>query len=119
MKRLKKILINTGHTVKQALKQMDAMGEKTLFVVDDQERLLGTVTDGDIRRWILKGRSLTENVNCAMNSHPVSLKRDFVRETAKHLILKQALECLPVIDDNNKVISAIWWTDLFKKNQIK
>lgn len=119
MERLKKILIKPGHTIKQALKQMDAMGEKTLFVVDDQDMFLGTVTDGDIRRRILKGKNLTENVSNAMNSKPISIKYNFERETAKQLMIKQAVECLPVVDDNQKVISAIWWTDLFENKSKK
>ena len=50
MERLKKVLIKPGSTIKQALKHMDSAGEKTLVVVDGQNAVLGTVTDGDIRR---------------------------------------------------------------------
>jgi dTDP-glucose pyrophosphorylase len=113
MERLKKVFIKPNHTIKQALKQMDAMGEKTLLVVD-YNVLLGTISDGDIRRWILKGRNLAENVSDAMNSKPISLKQNFDQETAKQLMVKQRLECLPIVDNNKKVISAVWWVDLFE-----
>jgi len=119
MEKLKKILIKPEHTIKQALRQMDAMGEKTLLVVDDHEFLLGTVTDGDIRRWILKGRDLAQGVHKVMNSKPTYLKKDFERKTAKQLMIKQMLECLPVIDANKKVISAVWWVDLFESKSKK
>lgn len=116
MERLKNILIKPAHTIKQALRQMDAMGEKTLFVEDEHNKLLGTVTDGDIRRWILKGKNLTESVSRVMNSNPKSLSQNFERKTAKQLMIKQMLECLPVVDDSKKITSAIWWVDLFKNN---
>jgi len=119
MERLKKILIKPCHTIKQALKQMDTMGEKTLFVVDDRDLLLGTVTDGDIRRWILKGRKLTESVSKAMNTRPICLNLDFERKTAKLLMIKKVLQCLPIVDDNKKVVSTIWWTDLFENKSKK
>jgi dTDP-glucose pyrophosphorylase len=119
MEKLKKILIKPSHTIKQALRQMDAMGEKTLLVVDDHELLLGTVTDGDIRRWILKGKDLTESVFRVMNSKPICLNQDFERKMAKQLMVKQMLECLPVVDSNKKVISALWWVDLFEKKSKK
>ncbi len=119
MERLKNILVKPDHTIKQALKQMDSMGEKTLLVVDDQNMLWGTVTDGDVRRWILKGRNLTENVSKVMNPKPISLKYNFERETAKNLMIKQTLECLPIVDDNKKVISAVWWVDLFENKSKK
>lgn len=122
MEKLKKILIKPGTTIKQVLRQMDVLGEKTLLVVDDRELLLGTVTDGDIRKWILKGKKLKENVSKVMNSNPFYLKQDYDQKTAKQLMVKQVLECLPIVDDNKKIISAVWWVDLFenklKKNKI-
>lgn len=119
MERLKKVLINPAYTIKQALKQMDAMGQKTLLVVDGQTILLGTVTDGDIRRWILKGRSLTAAVSNVMNRKPTVLNRNFEQEAARKLMIERSFECLPVIDDNEKLISAVWWMDLFEKKSKK
>lgn len=119
MERLKKVFIKPNHTIKQALRQMDAMGEKTLFVVDDHELLLGTITDGDIRRWILKGRNLAQGISKVMNAKPVCLNPNFEQKIAKQLMIKQMLECLPIIDGNKKVISAVWWVDLFEKESKK
>ncbi len=119
MEKVKKILIKPGSIIKQALKQMDVMGEKTLIVVDDQNKILGTTTDGDIRRWILKGKSLSEDVTCVMNSHPLTLKEGFAREAAKQLMLKKEIECLPVVDATNKVIASVWWPDLFENKPKK
>lgn len=116
MKRLKKVLIKPNGTIKQALKQMDAMGEKTLIAVDDRNRILGTITDGDIRRWILKGKSLNESLENAMNRHPFTLKGGFARESAKQLMLRHQVGCLPVIDGTKKVISCLWWVDLFEND---
>lgn len=119
MERLKKVFIKPNHTIKQALRQMDAMGEKTLLVVDDHSMLLGTISDGDIRRWILKGNDLMEGVSSVMNSTPISLDQNFERKMAKQLMVKQMLECLPVVDGNKKVISAVWWVDLFENESKK
>lgn len=117
MEKLKKVLIKSGSTIKQALKQMDAMGEKTLIVVDDQNRILGTITDGDIRRWILKGKRLSENITRVMNRHPITLKEGFAREEAKNLMVKLQIECLPIIDKAKKVIACLWWMDFFASKQ--
>ncbi len=114
MERFKKTFIKPTSTIKQALKQMDAMGEKTLIVVDDQHKLLGTVTDGDIRRWILKGKSLSENLIGVTNRNSITLKEEFNKQEAKELLLKYQIECLPVIDKTKKVITCLFWTDLFE-----
>jgi len=115
MERLRKAIINPHHSIKQALKQMDAMGQKTLVVVDEQMALLGTVTDGDIRRWILKGRNLAAPISNIMNTKPTMLNRGFEREAAKQLMASRSLECLPVVDENKKLIAAVWWVDFFTK----
>ena len=115
MERLKKVCIKPSHTIKQALKQMDAMGEKTLIVTDDQNVLLGTLSDGDVRRWILKGKDLAQDVAHAMNPNPVTLVQGYEKDSAKQIMVKKKLDCLPVIDGNKNVISAVWWVDLFEK----
>lgn len=117
MKRLKKVLIKHSCTIKHALKQMDAMGEKTLLVVDDLNRLLGTVTDGDIRGWILNSKSLAKSVSAVMNRSPHALKSGYSLQEANALMLENEIECLPVLDDGKKIISAVWWTELFKNEQ--
>lgn len=93
---------------------MDTMGEKTLIVVDDYNRILGTTTDGDIRRWILRGRNLSESLTNVMNRHPLTLRDGFAREDAKTLMLRNKIECLPVVDKTKKVIACLRWMDLFK-----
>ena len=112
----KKVLIRPDCSIKQALKQMDAMGEKTLIVVDDRNGILGTITDGDIRRWILKGKGLNESLVNAMNRRPLTLKEGFVKEDAKNLMLQRKVECLPVVDGTKRVIASLSWVDLFESN---
>ena len=50
----KDIFIKKSATLVEALKKLDKTAEKTLIVIDDDGHLLGTVTDGDIRRYIIK-----------------------------------------------------------------
>lgn len=114
MENFEKTLIKLNSTIKQALKHMDSMGEKTLFVVNSKKGLLGAVTDGDIRRWILSGESLTCNIANVMNSKPVVLKEGFTKEEAKELMLTKYVECLPVINRKGKIIYAMSWMDLFE-----
>ncbi|MDP8213484.1 MAG: nucleotidyltransferase family protein [Candidatus Zapsychrus exili] len=114
MERLEKVLIKPDQSIKLTLKHMDLVGEKTMFVVDKKKKLLGTVTDGDIRRWILKGKSLLDDVSSVMNCKPISLAKDFQQEQTKTIMIKKEIECLPVVDEAQRVIAAVWWMDLFK-----
>jgi dTDP-glucose pyrophosphorylase len=113
MERLKKTLIKPDCTIKHALKQMDALGEKTLMVVDNDNNLIGIVSDGDIRGWILKKRSISKQISKVMNYSPVTLKKGYSSREAGDFMLKHGQNYLPIVDDNNKLISAVWWGDVF------
>lgn len=83
MEKLKKVIINSDLNIKQVLKHMDDASEKTLFVIDNKDRFLGSVTDGDIRRWILKGESLAESISRVMNTNPIFLKEGYSKKKLK------------------------------------
>ncbi len=106
---------------------MDKTAEKVLLVVDDKEKLLGTITDGDIRRYIIKGKSLENDIREIYNKNPVNIKRsDFSETLVKEMLIANKIELLPVLDENNRVVDFITWskafsdsrTSLFEKEKI-
>lgn len=115
MQKVEDLLFNSGLSVKQALKKMDEASKKILFIIDNKDRLLGTATDGDIRRWILKGESLDAQIEKVMNKKPIVLKEGFDVEKAKEIMLSLEIECIPIVNEDQKVISAIRWHDLFDR----
>ena len=68
--RLETLLVHDDLTVKEALKQMDAAAERILIVVDAENKVCGTITDGDIRRWILKEGNLNAAVSNFYRRNP-------------------------------------------------
>lgn len=113
MKKIRDVFIKPETSIKQSLRRMDEAGKRILFVIDNRDTILGVATDGDIRRWILQSNSLNENITKAMNKKPVLLKEGYSKEEAKEIMLSQQIECIPIIDENKKLISAIWWLDIF------
>ncbi|MFZ5753912.1 MAG: nucleotidyltransferase family protein [Bacillota bacterium] len=67
---LKSICISPTTSILRAIENIDVNGVQIVLVVDDKNRLLGTVTDGDVRRAILKGIPLDEPVTRIMNTEP-------------------------------------------------
>ena len=55
-------LVPQTHTIRQAMEQLEKTEEKIVFVVDEESRLIGSLTDGDIRRWILSDGDLKAQV---------------------------------------------------------
>ncbi|MFH1282268.1 MAG: sugar phosphate nucleotidyltransferase [bacterium] len=113
MKMLSNVLINPGMELPQVLKRLNDAGSKILFVVNDENKLLGVVTDGDIRRWIVNKNKLESPVSEVMNKNPIFVKEQFTLDEIKELMVVNRVDCIPVVDKNNKVLTARWWIDLF------
>lgn len=108
------LIIDKNITVIEAMRKLDLCAKKILLVVENN-RLCGVVTDGDIRRWILKNGDLNEKVEKIMNKKPIilNLKR---KNKALDLMLEHNIEAIPLVDDNGILKSIVFWNELDKDN---
>lgn len=107
------ILIDKKASVKDALKQLDKTAEKILFVVENSNRLLGSLTDGDIRRWILKEGSLYETVHAVCYKQTYSIEQNYDLELVKQEILKRKIVYVPVLNKDKEIVEFLIWDKLF------
>ena len=108
--------INT--TIKQALKQINVSGEKCLIVIDTEKKLLGTLSDGDLRRAILKGIDFKKEIKNIYNKKPISLlSKTFDNRDVRKIFLETKIDIIPVVNDNNEVVDILSWDKLFKSNK--
>ena len=100
------------------LKQMSATGEKCLVVVDKKNKLLGTLSDGDIRKAILKGKINKGKISEYFQKKPIFLRKEnYSLAQAKNIFLKKRIDIIPIIEKTKKVIDVITFEDIFKKNK--
>lgn len=111
--KLEKLIIDETTTIKEALRQMGLGGEKILFVLDSKKKLLGSLTDGDIRRWILSEGSLGEKVSKVFNRKPKILLQDYDLPAVRETMLKEKIEALPVVDSEGQIKDVLFWNDMF------
>ena len=117
---MKNFLINKNFTIKKAFKFLNNTSYKCLIIVEKNNILLGTISDGDIRKAILKGIDLKDKVNTIYNSEPFYfIQNRFTNKKAKEIFLKLKIPLIPIVDSNKKVCSIIFWDDLFRKNNFK
>src|SRR5271167_3606856 len=76
-------LVPQTHTIRQAMEQMEKTEEKIVFVVDADSRLIGSLTDGDIRRWILSDGDLKAQVFRVCNPKPYVAEDGFETEQVR------------------------------------
>lgn len=105
----KKHLIHSGASIKDALEKLNELGKDAiLFVVDEQEELVGSLTDGDVRRGLLKNAVITDKVDSIIQSNPRFIRK---REQNIQKVIeyrRNNYRILPVLaKDSNKVVSII------------
>jgi CBS domain-containing protein len=76
MKNWQKAIVGPADTLHHALEVIDKAGCQMALVVDPQQRLLGTLSDGDVRRALLKGTALADSVTLAMHLTPTCARDD-------------------------------------------
>jgi len=104
-----KIIVNVGSKISSVLNQLNSSKYKTIFIQDKNKRLIGTITDGDLRRGFIKGVSLDENLEAIININPFFLfdseikKKDpnklnsFLKNKIKELMI------IPILNNKKKI----------------
>ncbi|MCM3590176.1 nucleotidyltransferase family protein [Brevibacillus borstelensis] len=113
----KKLLINPQTPILKTLEIIDINARQIALVVDHEERLLGTVTDGDIRRGLLKGKSLQDPASSVMNPYPTVASPYDTRENILALMKVKQLNQIPVVDDDGKIIDVEILNDILRPIQ--
>jgi dTDP-glucose pyrophosphorylase len=107
-------LIPTHTTVLQAMAQLEDTAQKILFVVGDERILIGALTDGDIRRWILAGGGLDDAVENVCNTHPFTAAPGYKPVAVRKTMLQETLGCVPVVDVDRHILELLFWEDMFR-----
>jgi CBS domain-containing protein len=105
MKNWKNTLLNASTPILESIKIIDAEALQIALVVDDHDRLLGTITDGDVRRGILKGISLDSPCRLIMNTKPTVAHPNDGREYIFGIMKSMQFRHVPFVDDKGRVVA--------------
>lgn len=111
-KNIKRLFVYRDYTIKKVIESIDIGAKGIALLVNDDGTLLGTITDGDIRRSILKGISLEGSVENVVHYNPISVNQSMTREEIKDIFIKKAVKVMPVVDDNSRVVDLISINDI-------
>jgi dTDP-glucose pyrophosphorylase len=106
-------LVPQTHTIRQAMEQLEKTEEKIIFAVDAESRLIGSLTDGDIRRWILSGGDLKAQVSHICNRKPYVTEEGFGIEQVRTDMLNGNLGCVPVVSPSRVIVRLLFWKEVF------
>lgn len=98
MKNWQNALISSEQTLHQALEVIERVGCQMALVVDGQRRLLGTLSDGDVRRGLLKGLALSDRVAAAMHDSPTTARDDEDDQQVLARMRQLGVHQIPLVD---------------------
>lgn len=104
MKNWKRVFIEPTAPVRKAIEVIDAGGLQIALVVDSEQHLLGTVTDGDVRRGILKGIAMEEPVERIMRRDPLVASVEDSRDRILAIMKQRSIHQIPVLDAKRHIV---------------
>ena len=102
-------LLPRGSTIQQAIRCLEMSGVQIVLVISEQDVLIGTLTDGDIRRAFLKGFSLDSSIDGIINTNPLVVPPEIGRKNVLKLMQANKIHQLPVISGNGYIEGLHLW----------
>ena len=103
MENLKKYIVNNQTSIRESVKQLDNGGIGFLVIVDENNYVIGVLTDGDFRRAILNGINLTNSISSIMNKSFKFLEKDYNKSDVEKLLRNSKVRHIPIIKDEKLV----------------
>jgi Mg/Co/Ni transporter MgtE len=101
-------LINQQKTVKEVLSQLDKLAsDAILFVVDDEKRLVGSLTDGDVRRGLISDKSTSQPVTDFIQPNPRFVEKGKYDISLIIEYRERNFKIIPVVDQDKKLVNII------------
>lgn len=100
----RKTLISIDATLMQAINNLDESSAQIVLVISNQDTLVGTLTDGDIRRGLLRGIGLNSSINSIVNRDPLVAPPQMASQMASYLMRVNTLNAIPIVDEARRVV---------------
>ena len=104
MKTIDKIKLKRTSTIKEALQIIDSGAMQIAVVLDDKDKLIGTITDGDIRRGLLQNLSLHDSIDSIIFRSPMTAHINDTREIILQKALSKKVHQIPILDDQGILV---------------
>ena len=119
MKDIQNIKLSKNASIEEALKVIGDGAMQIALIVDKSDKLIGTLTDGDIRRGLLKGLDLKSSIKSIIFKTPTIAKESDTKEMILKLAISKKLNHIPIIDESGKVIGIQEISQLVMPNEKK
>ena len=113
---LRSISLGKNSTISDAIKILNLSKHQIVFIINNKDQLIGTVTDGDIRRGLIKKKGFNSKLSEIMKKNPFVVKKKISTHQADLLMKENEILQIPVVDKNKKILKIYFWN---KKNSVE
>ena len=114
-KSINNLFIKKNSSIRDAFVLLNKNAKKFLIVVEKENKLLGTLTDGDIRKYLLKGLNLDSSIDKIFNKSCFYIKEiDLEKKNILSVFSEKKIEFIPVINKSRKVVNVLKYNDFHK-----
>ena len=107
-------MLPTDATIGQAIANLDQVAVKIALVVNSSDTLEGTISDGDIRRGLLKGLNLSSPITQIIHRNALVVPPEMGREMVMQLMVVNKIQQIPVVDERHQVVGLHLWDEIAK-----
>lgn len=105
-------ILSTDITIQQVIRNLCQVGIKIVMVANEAGELQGTISDGDIRRGLLRGLDLDSPINSIIHRDALVVPRGVARETVMQIMVANKIQQIPVVDENRHVVGLHLWDEI-------
>jgi len=115
----KKIFLKKENLIIDAINKLNKTGLLLIIIIDNENKLIATVTDGDIRKGLAKGLKLEDQIKLIMNNNPMYIDQKTSRDKIKNLFNNNNYnyKALPVVNDKHQVVNCYFQNTFFKPTE--
>ncbi|MGE5380678.1 MAG: nucleotidyltransferase family protein [Methylocystaceae bacterium] len=107
------LLISASDQLATVFARLEETSKQILLVVDDNDRLVGTLTDGDIRRAIISGCKLDSDISTVFNPSPIYVVAgSYNKQIILDLMTLHKVRQIPVLDNSHRVLELLTWDEI-------
>ncbi len=105
-------ILPANATIQQVIHNLDQVKIKIVIVANDAGKLEGTVSDGDIRRGLLRGLDLSSPITSIIHRNALVVPPDMGREMVMQLMVANKIQQIPVVDDHHHIVGLHLWNEI-------
>ena len=105
-------ILPENSTIGQVIRNLEEVAIKIVLVVNKDNQLLGTISDGDIRRGLLKGLDLNSSITSILHHNTLLAPPEMSRDMVRQLMLANKIQQIPVVDSHQQLVGLHLWDEI-------